>query len=329
MRTIPSTTTPEALAELRHLTPLMHFERGDITLYTFRGGESPHLMMEVGRLRESAFRLAGGGTGREVDIDAHDVAADGYRQLIAWNRSHSRIVGGYRYIVGRSCCPRHISSSHYFHLGERFVADYLPHAIELGRSFTVRGEGASSLFAMESLWRALGHIVSREEVSYLFGKVTIYPHYDGVARRLLLQFLYKFCHSRERLIWPRKEMEITHLSGDADGDAGRGYGYDDTGRAVDNGIAAYGGVGGGGVVDSSDADPFVLEGYEANYALLERLLRERHERIPPMLHAYMRLTREIAYFGAVRNDDFGHATEAAILLPIDSILPSRRERYIY
>ena len=43
---------------LSALTPLLRSERGSLVLYTFRGGEHPALMQEVGRLRERAFRGA-------------------------------------------------------------------------------------------------------------------------------------------------------------------------------------------------------------------------------------------------------------------------------
>ncbi len=337
MRTESIFPTPSALTEVDRLQPLMHFERGNIALYTFRGGEAPHLMLEVGRLREQAFRRSGGGTGRKVDIDADDVATDGYRQLIAWDVRRRRIVGGYRYIVGRECEARHISSSHYFHLSPRFLRDYLPHAIELGRSFTVRGGttagaattvgatasadkgagcNATSLFAMESLWRALGHIVHREGTKYLFGKVTIYPHYDVAARRLLLQFLEKFHPAREPLMWPMRDERyaITENDSAATGDTSA----DDVGLFSTDCVRL-----------ATAIDPFTLDDYGANYALLEELLRQRGEHLPPMLHAYMRLTREVEYFGAVRNPDFGHATEAAILLRTDSITPNHRRRYIF
>ncbi len=63
-------------------------------------------MREVGRLREMAFRGAGGGTGREVDIDEEDLAGDGYYQLIVWDPAAEEIVGGYRFIICTSERPR-------------------------------------------------------------------------------------------------------------------------------------------------------------------------------------------------------------------------------
>lgn len=274
--------------EISRLTPLLGAGRGALALYSFRGCDCPALMGEVAHLRELAFRSVGGGTGREKDVDEDDMNPRGYRQLVAWDAVHLRVVGGYRYIVGAECNRRCISTSHYFRFMPRFEYDFLPHAIELGRSFAVRDGGASSLFAMQSLWRGLGHIVARcEGVKYLFGKVTIPPAYDAEARRLLLLFLHKFHPASEPLLVARRVFAPP--LGD---------------------------------------DPFTVIGYEENYALLEHLLRHHGERIPPMIHAYMRLSRQMQTFDAMVNPDFGNAVEVAILLPVEAIIPTKREEYI-
>ena len=274
--------------EISRLTPLLGAGRGALALYSFRGCDCPALMEEVARLREQAFRGVGGGTGRVLDMDSNDTNPGGYRQLVAWDAAHHRVVGGYRYIVGAECDRRCISTLHYFDFSPRFERDFLPHSIELGRSFAVRDAGASSLFAMQSLWQGLGRIVARcEGVKYLFGKVTIPPTYDAEARRLLLLFLRRFFPARERLLVARNVF-----------------------------------------VPPSGDDPFTEVIYEDNYALLEHLLRRHGERIPPMIHAYMRLSRQMQTFDAMVNPDFGNAVEVAILLPVDSIVSARREAYI-
>ena len=38
-------------------------------IYVITAKECPNVMLEIGRLREIAFRTAGGGTGKSVDID--------------------------------------------------------------------------------------------------------------------------------------------------------------------------------------------------------------------------------------------------------------------
>ena len=264
---------------LSSLSPLLHTERGSLTLYTFRGAEHPRLMHEVGRLRERAFRTAGGGTGRDADIDADDVTDDGYNQLIAWDMRRGEIVGGYRYIVCHDASPSHISTLHYFRPSLNFFADYLPYAIEVGRSFVTSHADVHPLFAMEALWRGLGRVVAMEQgVRYMFGKVTIYPHYHAEARRLLLLFLKKFFSPQEPLLQARNP-----------------------------------------IVQSEGDDPFTMEYFDDNYTLLRRLLRRVGERVPPMISAYMRLSRRMQFFDTVINPDFGNTYETALLLPIEDI----------
>ena len=48
-------------------------------------------MTEIWRLREISFRMAGGGTGKEVDIDAYDTMPNPYKQLIVWDPAEKEI----------------------------------------------------------------------------------------------------------------------------------------------------------------------------------------------------------------------------------------------
>ncbi len=283
---LPREALEEELAALR---PVTVAERGGYRLYSFRASEAPSLMYETGRLREEAFRNAGGGTGRAVDIDADDTAPEGYRQIVAWDPVRRTIAGGYRYIVCGECDTANISSSHYFRFSGEFRRDFLPHAVELGRSFVAHGsEGTHPLFAMESLWLGLGRIVaSHPRVRYLFGKVTVYPHYDAEARRLLMTFLRRFFGSDIPLLQARESADPPFAEG---------------------------------VFDAPT--------YAENYAALLRLLRERGEVVPPMIHAYMRLCPSMRVFDTAVNRDFGDAYETAVLLPVDGIRAEKREKYL-
>ena len=97
-------------------------------------------MKEIGRLREIAFRAAGGGTGKSMDIDEYDIMDNPYKQLIVWNPEAEEILGGYRYILGtdvrliETWCP-YSGNCHMFNFSDKFLKDYLPTTIELGRSF--------------------------------------------------------------------------------------------------------------------------------------------------------------------------------------------------
>ena len=46
--------------------------------------DSPNVVREIGRQREEVFRAAGGGTGKEVDLDEFDLMDNCYKQLLVW-----------------------------------------------------------------------------------------------------------------------------------------------------------------------------------------------------------------------------------------------------
>ena len=264
-------------------------------IYIFPASECPALMREIGRLREIAFRGAGGGTGREVDIDAEDLAEDGYYQLIVWDPAAGEIVGGYRFIICTDEYPRHLSTEHYFRFSDKFRRKYLPRTIELGRSFVqpsyqARGN-AKSIYALDNLWDGLGAlIVLNPKAKYLFGKVTMYGSYDKEARNILLYFLRKHFPDRENLV------EAIHpIVLDFD-------------------------------VEKMEA-LFCGGSYAEDYKTLIREIRNYRENIPPLINSYMSLSPSMRVFGTVVNPDFGNVEETGILITISDIYPKKSERH--
>ena len=49
-------------------------------IYVVTAHNAPNVMKEIGRLREIAYRAAGGGTGKSMDIDEYDVMPRPYKQ---------------------------------------------------------------------------------------------------------------------------------------------------------------------------------------------------------------------------------------------------------
>src|SRR4051812_36445023 len=86
------------LAELTKDKFVRETNNGSNVIYIITHLDSPNIMREIGRLREITFRAAGGGTGKEIDIDEFDISSTPYKQLIVWNPEDQEIVGGYRYI---------------------------------------------------------------------------------------------------------------------------------------------------------------------------------------------------------------------------------------
>ncbi len=265
--------------------------KGGNRIYVFRAAECPQTMREVGRLRELSFREAGGGTGEEIDVDEMDMAPDGYQQLIVWDPQAREIIGGYRFIVCRSEHPKYFSTEHYFRFSERFRKEYLPHTIELGRSF-IQPAYQKGIYALDNVWNGLGAIVfDNPDMKYMFGKVTMYGDYDREARDLLLWFLRKYFSDTQHLVEPIHPVDLD-------------------------------------VDEERMAAVFTGRNYAEDYKILGREIRKLSETIPPLINSYMNLSPTMLVFGTVRNPDFGNVNETGILVKIEDIYPTKIERHL-
>ncbi len=288
--------------ELTQEAFIRYTNNGNNEIYLVNHSHAPHTVREIGRLRELTFRAAGGGTGMALDLDDNDTGDDAYDQLIAWNPEDEEIIAGYRLIkckdVGvNSHGDINLSTAHYFHFSPKFIAEYLPYTIELGRSFVQPKyqpgkDNRKGLFSLDNLWDGLGAVVKlNPDVKYLFGKVTMYPHYNREARDLLIHFMHHYFPDREQLVWPIKPLN---------------YFSDETAfnHAFDG-----------------------LE-YKEGYKLLNSRVRALGENIPPLINTYMNLSSTMMTFGTALNDEFGTVEETGIMITIDDIFESKKERHI-
>ena len=208
------------LAELTEERFIRKTNKGGNEIYSFNAFNSPNLMKEVGRLRELTFRTAGGGTGKEVDIDPFDVDEQvPYQQLIVWDPKEQEILGGYRYILCDNLPLNqegepNLATTELFRFSEAFKKQYLTKMIELGRSFVQplyqsTKMGRKSLFALDNLWDGLGALtVENPGMEYFFGKVTMYTSFNIEARDMILFFMRKYFKDTERLVEPITPLEI-------------------------------------------------------------------------------------------------------------------------
>ena len=271
-------------------------------IYIITAHDAPNVMQEIGRLREIAFRTAGGGTGKCVDIDEFDTGENCYKQLIVWNPEAEEIIGGYRYSFGDDWKLDDkgqpiLATSHMFHFSDKFIKDYMPAAVELGRSFVsleyqnVR-TNAKSIFALDNLWDGLGALtVINPKVKYFFGKMTMYPSYIRIGRDMILYFLKKYFDDKDNLIVPTKPLQ---LETDA--------------KVFD--------------------DLFNGGAFKEDYKILNREIRKMGYNIPPLINAYMGLSPTMKLFGTAINNGFGDVEETGILIAVDEILEEKRIRHI-
>lgn len=271
-------------------------------IYVVTWQNAPNVLKEIGRLREIAFRAAGGGTGMSMDLDEYDLMENPYQQLIVWNLEAEEILGGYRYILGDEVefdehgKPK-LATAHMFDFSEKFLKDYLPTTIELGRSFVTleyqsTRSGSKGLFALDNLWDGLGALtVIKPNVKYFFGKMTMYPSYNRFGRDMILYFLNKHFYDKDKLITPMTPLQI-------------------------------------------ETDPAVLEKlfchntFKEDYKVLNAEVRKLGYNIPPLVNAYMGLSPTMRMFGTAINDGFGNVEETGILIAVDEILEEKRVRHI-
>jgi putative hemolysin len=161
-------------------------EARDLQVFAVEADQMPHLMPELGRLRESAFRGVGEGTGQSMDLDEFD---RWYVHLILWRPAHNEMVGAYRLgPTDRVRDHRELYVSTLFHFSEALLAR-LGHAVELGRSF-IRPEYQMKMAPMRTLWSGIGQYVARNSrYRYMFGPVSISERYRPASRALISSYL--------------------------------------------------------------------------------------------------------------------------------------------
>jgi hypothetical protein len=306
MKDIIAPVPVEAIME--ELTEEKFFRKtnnGGNEIYVLTAHESPNVMREIGRLREISFRDSGGGTGLDCDIDEFDTREENFfYQLIVWNPTDHAIVGGYRFLLcdhlpvdenGQVDTP----TSELFHYSEKFVKEYLPYTIELGRSFVQPDYQPSKslskgLYSLDNLWDGLGSLIDiYPEAKYYFGKVTMYPQLERTSRDMILYFMHNQFPDKDNLVTVRPELNLPIL-----------------------------------------ADPewlasiFTADNYHDNYKILVKQVRERGAAVPPLVNAYMSLSPTLRSFGTALNPGFGKVEETGILVTISDIFEEKVKRHL-
>ncbi|MDR2497607.1 MAG: GNAT family N-acetyltransferase [Tannerellaceae bacterium] len=288
------------------LTPdklLRRTNKANNEIYIITAHDSPNVMLEIGRLREIAFRHYGGGTGMPVDIDEFDTMDGAYRQLLVWDPREEMLLGGYRFLCGsdvkfdESGKPM-LATSHLFDFTDVFLKNYLPYTVELGRSFVAleyqatREGSVKGLFVLDNLWDGLGAMtVIDPSLQYFFGKVTMYNTYNPKARDMILYFLAKHFPDPDRLLTPISPLE-TNLN------------------------------------EEMLAELFCSDNYKDDYRILNQEVRKYDINVPPLISAYMSLSPRMRTFGTAINHEFGEVEETGILISIDEILEDKKKRHI-
>tara|TARA_R100000750_G_scaffold61901_2_gene54012 strand:- start:21285 stop:22190 length:906 start_codon:yes stop_codon:yes gene_type:complete len=289
----------------KELTPerfVKKTNKGDNDIYIVNYHNAPNVLKEIGRLRELSFSQAGGGTGKDIDLDKFDTSENCYEQLIVYDREDREIVSGYRFKdCSTAISPSGeilLSTKYYFNFSDKFIKEYLPYTIELGRSWVqplYQAGGGSSrkgIFALDNIWDGLGSIIiNYPHIKYFFGKVTMYSSYNKQARNALLYFMNSYFPDLENLVTPIHPIEIN--------------------------------------TDLREIKRLIRDkNFDEGLKSLYQYLKSYGESVPPLINTYMKISDTMKSFGTALNPDFGGVEETAILVTIDDIYPEKKERHI-
>lgn len=288
-------------AELTPEKRLGDTNKGGNELYVVTWHDSPNTVREIGRLREVSYREAGASSGKALDLDTYDMMDKPYSQLIVWDPEARAIIGGYRFILGSDVRLKddgqpNITSSHLYHFSDDFINHYLPHVMELGRSFVApeyqsSKAGAKSVFTMDNLWDGIASVILHHPSTlYFLGKMTIYPSYDKTARNLIIHFLKKHFYDPDELVRPKKEIRVT-----------------DNSRLMDL------------ILNEDDV--------RKDYRLLKDAVRKLGTNIPPLVNSYINTSASMKMLGSCINDELGDAIETGIMIGFDDIYPDKKDRH--
>lgn len=292
MRPLAVAATPERLAEaMTKLTPCARFRA--IEVYSFHGAHHPELLAEVGRIREDGFRRAGAGRGLAVDLDALDVDAAGYEQLVAWDPQRRQIVGMLRYQRGERALQHGLHvlrTASLFDYSSAFIKDYLPSSLELGRS-VINWQASRRKLGLFALWHGLGALARELHLRYFFGNVSVYASYPAAATDILVS-LVEMRHRAPcpllvakpslRFV-PKRPLKLPLDDGHGDGHAQR-----DT------------------------------------LTLLRQALAPTGVDVPLMMRSYLQLGQGVLFGETVVDRDFGNALEIGLIVPVRDIAAKYR-----
>jgi len=277
-------------SEVCGLQPLA--EAKDYQVFVATAQAVPHVLAEIGRLREATFRLVGEGTGRSSDIDQFD---QHYLHLFIWNRARSELIGAYRLGLTDAILPVQgvvgLYTSTLFHFRKPLLEQINP-AIELGRSF-VRVEYQKEYLPLMLLWKGIGRFVARHpRYRNLIGSVSISSDYASLTRQILMSFLE--CNaslkSLARLIVPRNPPSFGPPRDAADAVAA---------RAVES---------------IEEVDELVAE------------IEQDRRRVPVLLRQYLKLGAKLLGFNV--DPDFGDVLDGLMLVDLLKVEPAILGRYL-
>lgn len=260
----------------------------------FYGGAAqlPNVLREIGRLRESTFRLVGEGTGREIDLDRFD---EHYLHLFVWNTESRQIVGAYRVgqtdVLLKRFGADGLYTSTLFNYRPRLLTQLNP-GLELGRSFVIP-EYQRNFSPLLLLWKGIGRFIAMNpRYRRVFGAVSISDDFQSMTKQLLMAFLKanSFDHELAALVRPKNPPKVQRFR---------------------------------------DADPRCLATMVNDVGDVEELVGEiesNRRNVPVLLRQYLKLNAKLLGFNI--DPDFGDVLDGLVMVDLATVDRAILNRYL-
>ncbi|MGS2765010.1 GNAT family N-acyltransferase [Sinomicrobium sp. M5D2P9] len=190
----------------------------DYEVFLAPSGRIPHVLQEIGRLREITFREVGEGTNQAVDLDHFDTY---YHHMFLWDNAEKKMVGAYRMGLGSEIFASYGIDGFYLQDLFRFEPELykmMSESIEMGRAFIIK-EYQQKPMPLFLLWKGIVHTTLRyPEHKYLIGGVSISNQFSNFSKSLMIEFMKSNYYDPyvAQYIKPKKEFKVKLKDADKD-----------------------------------------------------------------------------------------------------------------
>ena len=261
-------------------------------IYLYDYTEDSIVLKELGRLRELSFRKVGEGVNKKRDTDKYDIY---YQHIILWDENDLEIVGSYRIgnsdFIFKNIGVKGFYSNTLFKYNEEFMP-YLKDSIELGRSFVQPKYWGTR--ALDYLWFGIGaYLRTNPNIKYMFGPVSISASFPRVAKDMMIFYYSHYFGDEENLIEPKVP-----------------YSYSSN------------------ILEIKEL--FDLNDKKKDFKFLKSSLANIGVSIPTLYKQYSDIAEEkgVKFLGFNVDNDFADCIDGFILVEVEKIKDSARQRYI-
>ncbi len=187
-------------------------------VFLAQASKIPHILREIGRLREITFREVGEGTNEAIDLDTFD---NYYHHMFLWDNENKVLAGAYRMGLGSKIFERYGIDGFYLQDLFRFEPELykmMSESIEMGRAFIIK-EYQQKPMPLFLLWKGIVHTTLRyPEHKFLIGGVSISNQFSNFSKSLMIEFMKSHYYDPyiAQYVHPKKEFKVKLKDADKD-----------------------------------------------------------------------------------------------------------------